>query len=88
MSIRAWGRVIAEFKAGQSERDFATAVGIELLREGSEFDIAGHVTTATSRSAYDEPLQLGDTIWCDFGADSGGLPSRHRSARGDRCAHR
>ena len=68
MSLRAWDRVIGEFRAGQSERDFATAMAVELIREGSEFDIAGHVTTATSRASYDEPLQVGDTIWCDFGA--------------------
>jgi Xaa-Pro aminopeptidase len=68
MSLRAWDRVIAEFRAGGTEREFATAMAIELCREGTDFDVAGHVTTATSRSSRDESLQAGDTVWCDFGA--------------------
>jgi Xaa-Pro dipeptidase len=68
MSLRAWDRVVADFRPGRSEHDFAVAMAVELSREGSEFDVAGHVTTATSRASYDAPLEVGDTIWCDFGA--------------------
>lgn len=67
MSLRAWSRVVADFRPGQTERDFATAMGMALIEEGSEFDVAGHVTTATSQQSPTAPLTRGDTIWCDFG---------------------
>jgi Xaa-Pro aminopeptidase len=68
MSLRAYESVIATFAPGQSERDFAVAMSVELCKQGTDFDVAGHVTTATSRGSKDVPLQIGDTIWCDFGA--------------------
>jgi Xaa-Pro dipeptidase len=68
MSLRAWSRVVADFRSGGTERDFATAMGMALIEEGSEFDVAGHVTIATSRQSPTAPLTTGDTIWCDFGA--------------------
>ena len=68
MSLRAWNRVTSEFRPGATERDFATAMGAALIQEGSEFDVAGHVTIASSRQTQEEPLSTGDTIWCDFGA--------------------
>ena len=68
MSLRAWTRVTTEFRQGSTERDFAIAMGSALIEEGSEFDVAGHVTIATSRQAPLAPLSTGDTIWCDFGS--------------------
>lgn len=68
MSLRAWSRVVAKFSPGSTERDFATALGMALIEEGSEFDVAGHVTIATSRQSPTAQLSVGDTIWCDFGA--------------------
>jgi Xaa-Pro aminopeptidase len=72
MSLRAWSRVVADFRPGRSERDFATAMGMALIEEGSEFDVAGHVTIATSQQSPTAPLTSGDTIWCDFGATLAG----------------
>lgn len=68
MSLRAWSRVVSEFRPGRTERDFQTAMGMALIEEGSDFDVAGHVTIATSRQSPTAPLTSGDTIWCDFGA--------------------
>jgi Xaa-Pro aminopeptidase len=51
-----------------SEADFATLMATELSRAGSDFDVAGHVTTATSVGDRSRTLRSGDTIWCDFGA--------------------
>jgi Xaa-Pro aminopeptidase len=68
MSLRAWARVVADFRPGRTERDFATAMGMALVEEGSDFDVAGHVTIANSRQSPTAPLTTGDTIWCDFGA--------------------
>jgi Xaa-Pro dipeptidase len=68
ISLRAWSRVIEGFRPGRTERDFATAMAMGLIEEGSDFDVAGHVTTATSRQSPTAPLASGDTIWCDFGA--------------------
>lgn len=72
MSLRAWSRVVADFLPGRTERDFATAMGMALVEEGSDFDVAGHVTIANSRKSPTAPLTTGDTIWCDFGATRDG----------------
>ncbi|MCW2876453.1 MAG: hypothetical protein JWQ95_553 [Sphaerisporangium sp.] len=68
MSLRAWSEATKQFRLGESEADFATLMAVELSRVGSNFDVAGHVSTATSLGDRTVPLRPGDTIWCDFGA--------------------
>jgi Xaa-Pro dipeptidase len=67
MSLGAWYQAVANFQLGMSENDFATSVAVELSRAGSAFDVAGHVSTATTAGDRNTPIRPGDTIWCDFG---------------------
>ncbi len=68
MSLLAWSEATKQFQLGASEADFVTAMAVELSRVGSSFDVAGHITSATSLGDRTAPLRPGDTIWCDFGA--------------------
>ncbi|MCW2598419.1 MAG: hypothetical protein JWM02_248 [Frankiales bacterium] len=68
MSLLAWSEATKQFQLGASEADFVTSMAVELSRVGSSFDVAGHITSATSLGDRNAPLRPGDTIWCDFGA--------------------
>jgi Xaa-Pro dipeptidase len=68
MSLLAWSEATKQFPLGASEAEFATLMAVELSRAGSKFDVAGHISTATSVGDRTVPLRPGDTIWCDFGA--------------------
>ncbi|HEY0247264.1 MAG TPA: Xaa-Pro peptidase family protein [Gryllotalpicola sp.] len=67
MSLGAWQRSVERFRVGMTEEEFARLVASELSAAGSQFDVAGHVSTYTTAGARTAPIQLGDTIWCDFG---------------------
>jgi Xaa-Pro aminopeptidase len=67
MSLAAYHRAIERFQLGMTEKEFSVSVAVELSQGGSVFDVAGHVSTATTAESSSSPLALGDTIWCDFG---------------------
>jgi Xaa-Pro dipeptidase len=72
LSLQAWELTLQQLRPGSSEADLRRLMATELSRLGSDFDVAGHVSTATSKGDPTAPLGKGDTIWSDFGATLAG----------------
>jgi Xaa-Pro aminopeptidase len=68
LSLQAWEATLTQLRPGSTELDLGRLMATELSRLGSDFDVAGHVSTATSKGDPSAPLQRGDAIWSDFGA--------------------
>ncbi len=72
MSLQAWDATVEQISLGMTEREIRRLLATELTRHGSDFDVAGHVATATNRNDDNVPLEVGDTLWADFGATYAG----------------
>jgi len=66
LSLRAWDKAVSKFALGMTNRDLKRILASALVEEGSDFDIAGHVTMGNGIHG-EKPYELGQTIWCDFG---------------------
>jgi Xaa-Pro dipeptidase len=69
VSLQAWELTLKQMGPGSTELDLRRLLATELSRLGSDFDVAGHVSTSTSKGGDpSSPLERGDAIWSDFGA--------------------
>lgn len=66
LSLRAWDKAVSRFALGMTNRDLKRILAGALIEEGSDFDIAGHVTMGNGIHG-EKPYQPGQTVWCDFG---------------------
>jgi len=66
LSLRAWDKAVPRFEFGMVNNDLKRVLAAALIEEGSDFDIAGHVTMGNGIHG-NEPYRKGQTVWCDFG---------------------
>ncbi len=68
IALRAWDRLIAEFRAGMTANDAVMRMCILLIEEGADSYTPGHVTMGLADEGFIHTYQPGDVMWCDFGA--------------------
>ncbi len=67
MSLRAWDNAMTLLAPGMNNDDIKRVVAAELCKEGSDFDVAGHVTVGAGGGVGDAGYGPGDVLWSDFG---------------------
>ena len=66
MTLRAWDKAVGRFALGMTNKDVKRTLAVALTEEGSDFDIAGHVTIGNGIHG-ETPYKPGELIWADFG---------------------
>jgi Xaa-Pro dipeptidase len=66
MTLRAWDKAVGRFALGMTNKDVKRTLAVALTEEGSDFDIAGHVTIGNGIHG-ETPYEPGESIWADFG---------------------
>lgn len=66
LTLRAWDKAVGRFALGMTNKDIKRTLAVALTEEGSDFDIAGHVTIGNGIHG-ETPYETGQSIWADFG---------------------